>query len=98
MLPKQPELREKLFKLIEETVQFHREVETLREDIKNNAEIAIEEYPLTKKEYNALVKAALDKAKLEDQVEELSTTISNFEILSGDRDYPEEEEEEEQSE
>lgn len=93
MLPKQPELREKLFKLIEETVQFHREVETLREDIKNNAEIAIEEYPLTKKEYNALVKAALDKAKLEDQVEELSTTISNFEILSGDRDYPEEEEE-----
>lgn len=93
MLPKQPELREKLFKLIEETVQFHREVETLREDIKNNADIAIEEYPLTKKEYNALVKAALDKAKLEDQVEELSTTISNFEILSGDRDYPEDEEE-----
>lgn len=91
MLPKQPELREKLFKLIEETVQFHREVETLREDIKNNAEIAIEEYPLTKKEYNALVKAALDKAKLEDQVEELSTTINNFEILSGDREYPEEE-------
>ena len=95
MLPKQPELREKLFKLIEETVQFHREVETLREDIKNNAEIAIEEYPLTKKEYNALVKAALDKAKLEDQVEELSTTISNFEILSGDREYPEEEEQSE---
>lgn len=92
MLPKQPELREKLFKLIEETVQFHHEVETLREDIKNNAEIAIEEYPLTKKEYNALVKAALDKAKLENQVEELSTTISNFEILSGDRDYPEDEE------
>ena len=75
-------------------MQFHREVETLREDIKNNAEIAIEEYPLTKKEYNALVKAALDKAKLEDQVEELSTTISNFEILSGDREYPEEEQSE----
>lgn len=94
MLPKQPELREKLLKLIEETVQFHREVETLKEDIKNNSDIAIEEYPLTKKEYNALVKAALDKAKLEDQVEELSTTINNFEILSGDRDYPEEEQSE----
>lgn len=95
MLPKQPELRQKLFKLIEESVQFHRELETLREDIKNNAEIAVEEYPVTKKEYNALVKAALDKAKLEDQVEEISTTLSHYEILTGDREYPEEEQSEE---
>ena len=96
MLPKQPELREKLLKLVQESVQFTREIETLREDIKNNAEIAIEEYPVTKKEYNALVKAALDKAKLEDQIEELSTTVSHYEILIGEREAPEEEEQSEE--
>jgi len=95
MLPKQPELRAKLLKLVQESVQFTREIETLREDIKNNAEIAIEKYPVTKKEYNALVKAALDKAKLEDQIEELSTTVSHYEILTGEREAPEEEQSEE---
>jgi len=96
MLPKQPELRQKLFKLIEESVQFNRELETLREDIKNNAEIAVEEYPVTKKEYNALVKAALDKPKLEDQVEEISTTLSHYEILIGEREYHDQEEQSEE--
>ena len=94
MLPQTQEKREKLLKLVQESVQFHHELDTLREDIKNNAEIAIEEHPLTKKEYNALVKAALDKAKLEDQIEELSTIVNNFEILTGEREAPEEEQSE----
>lgn len=79
------EKREKLNKLIQESVQFHREVETLKEDIKNNGDIASEEFDITKKTFNQLVKAALDKAKLLDQIEELETTIANFEIISGER-------------
>lgn len=87
-LPKDKGLRQKLLNLVGESVQLHREVETLRDDIKNNSDIAVEEFSITKAEYNKLVKAALDKAKIEDTIEDLQTTISNFEILIGQREAP----------
>ena len=89
MLPQTKEKREQLLTLVNESVQFHREVETLKDDIKNNGDVAVENFGLTKKQYNAVVKAALDKAKLEDTIEELATSVSEWEILIGDREAPE---------
>ncbi len=83
MIPQEQTQRAKLLTLVNECVSFLKEIDTLKEDIKNCAEIAAEEHPVSKKDFNALVKAAYDKAKVEEQIEDLQTTISNLEILQG---------------
>lgn len=90
-IPKEPEKREQYLKLVERVVALTREIDTLREDIKGEREAAVEMYGVTAKEFNAVVKVAYDKAKIEDQREDLDTAISNFEILTGEREEPEEE-------
>lgn len=82
MLPSSKEAREKVLKRINEAVQFRREMDGLKEDTKALAEACKEEYDLAPKEFNALVKAAYDRAKVEDQIESLQTSLSELEILT----------------
>ncbi len=81
-LPQTKEAREKVLKRINEAVQFRREMDGLKEDTKALAEACKEEYDLSPKEFNALVKAAYDRAKVEEQIESLQTSLSELEILT----------------
>lgn len=67
--------------LINECVQFNREIETLKEDTKNNAEIANETIGISKKDFNSLLKVAIDEAKIQDQIETLQDSISSYNKL-----------------
>ena len=81
-LPNDPNMRKKIAAAIKESVTFMKEVDVLREDIKNVAEIVTEETGVTKAEFNAWTKAAYDAAKVEEQVEKLQTSLNEVEILT----------------
>lgn len=94
-IPKDKNKREQYLKLVERVVQLQREMDTLREDIKGEREAAVEMYGVSSKEFNAVVKVAYDKSKAEDQREDIDTAISNFEILTGEREEEVEEDNQE---
>lgn len=80
-LPQTKEAREVILKRVNEAVQFKREMDGLKEDTKALAEACKEQYDFKPAEFNALVKAAYDRAKVEDQIEALQTSISELDIL-----------------
>lgn len=82
MLPQTKEAREIVLKRINESVQLKREQDGIKEDLKALAEACKEQYDMKPAEFNALVKAAYDKAKVEEQIESLQTSLSELEILT----------------
>jgi hypothetical protein len=82
MLPSTKEAREIVLKRINEAVQLKREQDGIKEDLKALAEACKEQYDMKPAEFNALVKAAYDKAKVEEQIESLQTSLSELEILT----------------
>lgn len=81
-LPSSKEAREIVLKRINEAVQFRREIDGLKEDTKALAEACKEQYDMKPAEFNALVKAAYDRAKVEEQIDSLQTSLSELEILT----------------
>jgi hypothetical protein len=81
-LPSSKEAREIVLKRINESVQLKREQDGIKEDLKALAEACKEQYDMKPAEFNALVKAAYDKAKVEEQIESLQTSLSELEILT----------------
>lgn len=90
-IPKEPSKRELFLKSINTCVGYLREIDTLKEDIKQEKDAMVEMFGCTAADFNNVVKVVYDKNKVEDQVEKLSLSIANAEILLGER-------EEEQSE
>jgi hypothetical protein len=82
MLPQTKEAREIVLKRVTEAVQLKREQDGLKEDLKALAEACKEQFDMKPAEFNALVKAAYDKAKVEEQIESLQTSLSELEILT----------------
>lgn len=82
-LPSDPKVREIVRKRVVEAAQFLREVDVLKEDIKQLSSATKEEYDIPAKEFNGWVKAEYDAAKLADQIETLQTALSEHEILTG---------------
>jgi DNA-binding transcriptional regulator GbsR (MarR family) len=80
-LPSNPEFRTKILKRVEEAVQFLREIDTLKEDVKELSSACKEEFEYPAKEFNALLKAAYDEAKVLDTIETLQTSLSELDIL-----------------
>jgi len=81
-LPQDLNMRKKVAAAIKESVAFMREVDTLKEDIKNVAEIVVEETGITKSEFSAWVKVAYDASKVQEQIDKLETSLSEIEILT----------------
>jgi hypothetical protein len=81
-LPQTKEAREIVLKRVTEAVQLKREQDGLKEDLKALAEACKEQFDMKPAEFNALVKAAYDKAKVEEQIESLQTSLSELEILT----------------
>ncbi len=81
-LPQTNEARQIVLKRINEAVQLKREQDGIKEDLKALAEACKEQYDMKPAEFNALVKAAYDKAKVEEQIESLQTSLSELEILT----------------
>lgn len=81
-LPQDLNMRKKIAAAIKESVAFLKEIDTLKEDVKNVADIVVEETGVTKAEFNAWTKAAYDAAKVEEQVEKLQTSLNEIEILT----------------
>ncbi len=84
-LPQTKEAREIVLKRINEAVQFRREIDGLKEDTKALAEACKEQYDMKPAEFKTLVKAAYDRAKLEDQIEVLQTALAEHEILTNSK-------------
>jgi hypothetical protein len=81
-LPSSKEAREIVLKRVTEAVQLKREQDGLKEDLKALAEACKEQFDMKPAEFAALVKAAYDKAKVEEQIESLQTSLSELEILT----------------
>ncbi len=90
-IPKDPQKKELFLKSVNTCVGYLREIDTLKEDIKQEKDAMVEMFGCTAADFNNVVKVVYDKNKVEDQVEKLSLSIANAEILLGER-------EEEQSE
>lgn len=80
-LPQTKEAREVILKRVNEAVQLKREQDGINQDLKALAEACKEQYDFKPAQFNALVKAAYDRAKVEDQIEALQTSIAELDIL-----------------
>ena len=81
MLPQTPEKRAKLVSYLSECVEYLVQKDTLDEDIKNLKDIAKEEFDMASKDFTSLLKVAYDKTKVETEIEDRQTAISNLDIL-----------------
>ena len=81
-LPTDPKVREVVRKRVVEAAQYLREVDTLKEDIKQLSAATKEEYDIAPKEFNNWVKAEYNAQKLQDQIETLQTALAEHQILT----------------
>lgn len=80
-IPKSANSRKKLTSYIAQSVQLLNEKDTLTDDLKNISDIVKEELDLSSKEYNSLVKVSYDINRVQSEIEDRQTAISNSEIL-----------------
>lgn len=85
-IPREPQKRELFLKSVNTCVNYLREIDTLKEDIKQEKDAMVEMFGCTSADFNNVVKVVYDKNKVEDQVEKLSLSIANAEILLGERE------------
>jgi len=84
MLPQTQEHRQKLNRYISECVAIMKEKDLLDESIKDTKDLVKEELDMiSAKEFSGLVKVAYDQSKVETEIEERQTAISNVQILLG---------------
>ena len=81
-LPTDLKVRAVVLKRVKEAAQFLREVDVLKEDIKELSSATKEEYDITPKEFGGWVKAEYNAQKLQEQIDALQTTLAEHEILS----------------
>jgi hypothetical protein len=81
-LPTDPKVREVVRKRVVEAAQYLREVDSLKEDIKQLSAATKEEYDIAPKEFTGWVKAEYNAQKLQDQIETLQTALAEHEILT----------------
>ncbi len=81
-LPSDQKVREVVRKRVVEAAQYLREVDVLKEDIKQLSAATKEEYDIPPKEFNNWVKAEYNAQKLQDQIETLQTALAEHEILT----------------
>jgi hypothetical protein len=81
-LPSDLKVREIVRKRVVEAAQFLREMDVLKEDIKQLASATKEEYEISPKEFNGWVKAEYNAQKIQDQIETLQTALAEHEILT----------------
>lgn len=85
-IPKEAEKRAMFLKSVNQCADYLREIDTLKEDIKQEKDAMVEMFGCTAADFNNVVKVVYDKNKVEDQVEKLSLSIANAEILLGERE------------
>lgn len=81
-LPSDPKVRDIIRKRVKEAAQFLREMDILKEDIKQIKDACKEEYDIPPKEMGGWIKAEYDKNKLESQLEDIQTTLAEHDILN----------------
>jgi hypothetical protein len=84
MLPQNKIQRDRLLNYINQSVSLMREIDTLKEDILNVSSIVKDELEMSSKDYNSLVKVSYDQSKVESEIEQRQTAISEVGILKGD--------------
>ncbi len=83
-LPSNTQQRDTILKRVKEAVSYLKEMDVLKEDIKQLSAACAEEFEYPAKEFSALVKAEYDAAKVMDQIEKLQTSLAELEILKGE--------------
>ena len=81
-LPSDLKVRDIVRKRVIEAAQFLREMDVLKEDIKQLSSATKEEYEISPKEFNGWVKAEYNAQKIQDQIETLQTALAEHEILT----------------
>ncbi len=81
-LPSDLKVRDIVRKRVIEAAQFLREMDVLKEDIKELSSATKEEYDISTKEFNGWVKAEYNAQKIQDQIETLQTALAEHEILT----------------
>jgi hypothetical protein len=81
-LPSDLKVRDIVRKRVIEAAQFLREMDVLKEDIKELSSATKEEYEISPKEFNGWVKAEYNAQKIQDQIETLQTALAEHEILT----------------
>ena len=81
-LPSDLKVRDIVRKRVIEAAQFLREMDVLKEDIKELSSATKEEYDISPKEFNGWVKAEYNAQKIQDQIETLQTALAEHEILT----------------
>jgi len=74
-------MNNQLFALIDESVSFLTQIDDLKADVKNNAEVAHETHGISKKDFNKHVQVAYDRAKLEQKKSEIEEAIRAYDEL-----------------
>jgi len=82
VLPSDQKVREIVRKRVIEAAQFLREIDVLKEDIKQLSSATKEEYEISPKEFNGWVKAEYNAQKIQEQIETLQTALAEHEILT----------------
>tara|TARA_Y100000593_G_C4100520_1_gene233025 strand:+ start:265 stop:531 length:267 start_codon:yes stop_codon:yes gene_type:complete len=80
-LPQEKQAREFILDRTNKCVTLLNEVDTLKEDIASYVEEVSDKYDMKKSVVNKLIKTAYDAAKVEVQIEELQTSLSDWDIL-----------------
>lgn len=82
MLPSDLQARTVITKRVQEAVQLLNEIEGIKEDLKALGEACKEDYDMSPSDFNNLVKATYQRDKVEQQVEKLTTSLAEADILS----------------
>lgn len=82
MLPSDTQARTVINKRVQEAVQLLNEIEGIKEDLKALGEACKEDYDMPPSDFNNLVKATYQRDKVEQQVEKLTTSLAEADILS----------------
>lgn len=80
-IPQEKEARELVLDRVKKCVELMKEQDTLKGDIASYKEEICDKYDITKAEFQNLVKAAYDEAKLEEEIEIRQTALSELDIL-----------------
>jgi short-subunit dehydrogenase len=82
MIPNDIEKRQKLSRYADDVVTYMKEIDVLKEDIKNAGEIVKEEFDKdTLKSFKGIVRARYNSAKLQDLIESAETALAENNVL-----------------
>ena len=81
LLPQDPEKRKKMYTYLQEAFGYHKDMEDLKADIDNCADISAEELGVKKVDFKNILKAMIDEDKFKKEIAHKEEVLASKEIL-----------------